>query len=57
MDYDSWRSSGKRIQLGDRAVFVRSVGQGPPLLFLHGFPTTSYDFDAVIEGLSPLIAA
>lgn len=33
-------------------VFVRSgVGDGPTVLLLHGFPSSSYDFRPVIERL------
>lgn len=52
VDLASWRSSGKRLVLQSRTVFVRSEGSGPALLFLHGFPTTSYDFHAIVEQLA-----
>lgn len=48
MDYIAWRAGGARVRLGGREVFVRVAGTGAPLLFLHGFPTTSYDFDDVV---------
>lgn len=53
MNLDSWRSSGARVALLGRQAFVRTSGGGPALLFLHGFPTTSYDFHDVVERLSP----
>lgn len=53
MNYTAWRSSGERVRIAERDVFVRVAGTGPVLLFLHGFPTTSYDFDAVIARLAP----
>ena len=32
-------------------VFTRIEGRGPWLTFLHGFPTSSFDFAAVVDGL------
>jgi pimeloyl-ACP methyl ester carboxylesterase len=52
MNYTAWRSSGERVRIAERDVFVRVAGEGPVLLFLHGFPTTSYDFEPVITRLS-----
>lgn len=46
--YDEWRSSGARVRLSGREAFVRVSGAGPALLFLHGFPTTSYDWSDTI---------
>ena len=51
MDYIAWRAGGSRVRLCGHEVFVRIAGTGTPLLFLHGFPTTSYDFDEVIAAL------
>jgi pimeloyl-ACP methyl ester carboxylesterase len=51
MRYEAWRASGQRVRLLGRDAFVRISGQGPALLFLHGFPTSSYDWSACIEHL------
>lgn len=48
MRYDEWQSSGARVRLLGREAFVRVSGAGPALLFLHGFPTTSYDWSEII---------
>jgi pimeloyl-ACP methyl ester carboxylesterase len=46
----AWRSSGELAELGGRRIFVRErEGSGPPLLFLHGYPSSSYDWRAVLE--------
>jgi pimeloyl-ACP methyl ester carboxylesterase len=37
--------------LGGRRVFFVDEGEGPVLLFLHGFPTSSLDFADVIDQL------
>jgi pimeloyl-ACP methyl ester carboxylesterase len=34
-----------------REVFVREAGEGAPLLFFHGFPTSSYDWSDVFAAL------
>lgn len=51
-----WTSLGKQRRLGDHDVFVvdlaaeREAG-APPLLILHGFPTSAVDFHAVLGPL------
>ena len=52
MRYDEWHASGERVRLLGREAFVRVAGNGPTLLFLHGFPTTSYDWNEVIALLA-----
>jgi pimeloyl-ACP methyl ester carboxylesterase len=49
---DAWRASGARVRLANGLVFVRSEGEGPALLFLHGFPTTSFDFAPIVARLA-----
>lgn len=51
MRYSEWRSSGERVRIMGREAFVRVSGAGPALLFLHGFPTCSYDFSDVVSKL------
>lgn len=50
-DLDTWWARGKRLSLpvGDCRydIFVRDEGQGPTLLLLHGFPTSSYEWAGV----------
>ena len=38
---------------GDGALAYTDVGEGPPLLFLHGNPTWAYLYRHLIHGLSP----
>ncbi len=54
---DAWRDRGsERILHGHRVftVDVAAVGPttAPPLLVLHGFPTSSFDFHRVVDGLA-----
>jgi pimeloyl-ACP methyl ester carboxylesterase len=48
---DRWRQSGETVALTirgtPRRVFVRSVGDGAPLLLLHGFPASSFEWAGV----------
>jgi len=48
----AWRDSGKLIEAGGHRIFVRERdGEGPPLLFLHGYPSSSIDWRRVLEHL------
>lgn len=45
-----WAQSGRIEEIGGRRLFVREQpGAGPPMLFLHGFPTSSYDWRHVFS--------
>lgn len=45
----NWRTSAQMIPLAGRRIFVRRQdGTGPLLLFLHGFPSSSYDWRHVL---------
>lgn len=49
----AWRAAGSMVAVDGRQIFVRRrEGDGPLLLFLHGFPSSSYDWRAVL----PLLA-
>ena len=48
-----WRESGTQVEIGSHRIFVREVGQGPPLLCLHGFPTASFDYARLVPLLAP----
>jgi pimeloyl-ACP methyl ester carboxylesterase len=44
---DAWRDGGSLTDLGGRRIFVRErAGDAdrPPVLFLHGYPSSSYDW-------------
>lgn len=48
----AWEQGGERIDFRGRRIFVRRrPGDGPPLLLLHGFPSSSYDFRALLDEL------
>jgi len=49
---ESWRVSGSWLNFQDLRLFVTDQGRGRPLLLLHGFPTSSYDYTRVV----PLLA-
>src|SRR5215212_1187594 len=48
----AWEQGGERIDFRGHRIFVRRrAGDSPPLLLLHGFPSSSYDFRALLERL------
>ena len=50
---EAWRARGRMMQARNLGVFVVDEGQsGTPLLALHGFPTSSYDFQHVWPALT-----
>jgi pimeloyl-ACP methyl ester carboxylesterase len=44
---DQWRLAGRDFIWRDRSIFYRDEGTGEPLLLLHGFPTSSWDWHHV----------
>jgi pimeloyl-ACP methyl ester carboxylesterase len=45
-----WQAGGQLVEIDGRRVFVRTAaGAGPALLFLHGYPSSSYDWRHLIE--------
>lgn len=61
---EDWRDAGETTEFRGRRIFVRRrAGAGVPMLVLHGFPSSSYDFrglfadglPAPLEG-RPLVA-
>ncbi|HEY5097294.1 MAG TPA: alpha/beta hydrolase [Acidimicrobiales bacterium] len=53
----AWRARGRVRDLCGRRVFTvdipaRGAEQEPPLLVLHGFPTSSFDFHRVVDRLA-----
>lgn len=49
---ERWLQSGKHVTVDDRQIFVYEKGEGPVLLFMHGFPTSCYDWRGIIELLA-----
>jgi pimeloyl-ACP methyl ester carboxylesterase len=47
-----WRATGDLVAFRDDQIFVRQEGTGEPrLVFLHGFPSSSYDWRATLSRL------
>jgi pimeloyl-ACP methyl ester carboxylesterase len=47
---DIWQAGGQLVEVNERRLFMRTAaGNGPPLLFLHGYPSSSYDWRHVLE--------
>ncbi|MGC8462951.1 MAG: alpha/beta fold hydrolase [Acidimicrobiales bacterium] len=54
---ESWRRRGRYHTVDSFALFVvelppTQVALGPPVVFLHGFPTSSFDFASVVDELA-----
>ncbi len=48
-----WLGEGRRVEVDGKRLFVYERGEGPPVLLLHGFPTSCYDWRGVVDVLSP----
>ncbi|RZI87887.1 MAG: alpha/beta fold hydrolase, partial [Microbacterium sp.] len=52
-DPSRWRASGRTVRIDGRDLFVHDSGQGDvPVVVIHGFPGSSYDWAGVV-GLLP----
>jgi pimeloyl-ACP methyl ester carboxylesterase len=46
----AWRRAGGHVEIGGHRIFVRDqAGAGPPVLLLHGYPSSSYDWRDAFE--------
>lgn len=52
MKINEWKAKGAFFNFESHEIFYVSKGEGPTLLLLHGFPTSSYDWYKVHEQLS-----
>lgn len=52
MSPSQWRAAGQAFVWRGRRVFYREQGTGEPLLLLHGFPTSSWDWRHVWDELA-----
>lgn len=54
----AWSAAGTRIDVGGNAIFVAEAdGSGTPVVVVHGYPGSSYDFAGVLPRLgAPAIA-
>lgn len=48
----AWRASGQSFAWRGHRIFYREQGTGEPLLLLHGFPTSSWDWRHVWDDLA-----
>lgn len=48
----AFERSGRFLSFRSHRIFVSDTGAGPPILCLHGFPTSSYDYARIV----PLLA-
>src|SRR5690349_18956674 len=48
----AWERSGRYVEVPGQRLFVVERGSGPVLLLVHGFPTSSYDYRALMDRLS-----
>jgi pimeloyl-ACP methyl ester carboxylesterase len=48
----AWQASGRYVDVPGQRLFVVEQGQGPVLLLVHGFPTSSYDYRALMARLA-----
>lgn len=44
----AWSNSGRHVEVAGHRLFVFERGKGPVLVLVHGFPTSSYDYRAMI---------
>ena len=50
--HEAWRRRGRHVALPEgHRLFAVQEGSGPDLLLVHGFPSTSHDFAAVLPRL------
>src|SRR5437867_9720295 len=53
---DEWEERGRRIDVRGQAVFVvdipGDVERADPLLLVHGFPTSSFDWHGLIDAFA-----
>jgi len=53
MNAEEWRARGERRLVYGRGLFVVDTGgDGPTLVLLHGYPTSSHDYHRVLDGLA-----
>ncbi len=53
MTLNEWKEKGKFIKVNDHELFyIDTGGDKPILLVLHGYPSASYDYHAVLPALS-----
>jgi pimeloyl-ACP methyl ester carboxylesterase len=51
VNLEDWKSAGRFALVDGRRIFFREAGSGPPLLLVHGFPTSSWDWEKLWPAL------
>jgi pimeloyl-ACP methyl ester carboxylesterase len=50
-----WRDAGRYVRTDAGSIFVRSgEGEGPNVLLLHGYPSSSFDYRQVVPHLGAM---
>ncbi len=52
MNLNQWKDSGKYFNFKGNKIFYRIEGNGKPLLCVHGFPTSSWDWNPIWKELT-----
>jgi len=52
MDAAAWKEAGKFYSFRGHAIFYRLEGSGEPILLIHGFPTSSWDWAPIWSDLA-----
>lgn len=53
LDRTMWPWVGRRVESGEGGLAVTEVGEGPPVLLVHGTPTWSLDWRHLVPALAP----
>jgi pimeloyl-ACP methyl ester carboxylesterase len=48
----AWLEAGRHVEIDGQALFVYERGSGPSLVFVHGFPTSGFDWRETIAELA-----
>ena len=51
-ELEQWQQGGKWFKYRDHSIFCRIEGKGEPLVLIHGFPTSSWDWHALWPALT-----
>jgi pimeloyl-ACP methyl ester carboxylesterase len=52
MRIEQWWQGQQQVAFGDQQVACRVDGEGPDVLLVHGFPTSSYDWQPIVADLA-----
>jgi pimeloyl-ACP methyl ester carboxylesterase len=52
MNAATWYLDGRTEMVNGLAVFFKQAGKGEPLICIHGFPSSSWDFEAIWPSLA-----